>query len=345
MSVADDPLSTADDPLSTGPDLSSSVRRRRLRFVAGQLLFVLATLFVISLVMFFAVNLGQSPRDVARQALGHGASIQALNAYAHAHGLDAPVIVRYGRWLGDFVQGNWGVSAVTGTAVRPSVVPELGRTFALAAITMLIALPISLWLGVMMARRYGRRADLSVNVALVVLSAMPEFVVGIVVLLIFSVWLGLLPPNSTALVFGDLSQKIQSFILPVLTLVLVSIPYLTRVTRVAAREALLAPYARAATLRGVSRRSTTWNHAMRNAAVPIANAVALNFIYLLGGVIVVENLFGFPGAGQALVQAIGNGDVITVEAIGLVMGAAFVLVSVLTDTLVVYFNPRLRAGR
>lgn len=295
--------------------------------------------------MFFAVNLGQSPRDVARQALGHGASIQALDAYVRAHGLGAPVVVRYVRWLADFVQGNWGVSTVTQTAVRPAVVPELGRTFALAGITMLIALPLSLWLGVSMARRYGRRVDLSANVVLVVVSAMPEFVVGIVVLLIFSVWLGVLPPNSTGLVFGGASQKIQAFILPVLTLVVVSIPYLTRVTRVAAREAMLAPYARAATLRGVSRRSTTWNHAMRNAAVPIANAVALNFIYLLGGVIVVENLFGFPGAGQALVQAIGNGDVITVEAIGLVMGAAFVLVSVLTDTVVAYFNPRLHGGR
>lgn len=338
-------MSVAADPSLPPQALAGTARRRRMQFISGQVAFALATLFVISLVMFFAVNLGQSPRDVARQALGHGASAQALDAYVRAHGLSASVIVRYGRWLADFVQGNWGVSAVTQTAVRPSVVPELERTFALAAITILIALPASLWLGVFMARRYGRRVDLSANVALVILSAMPEFVVGIVVLLVLSVGLGLLPPNSTALVFGDVSQKIQSFILPVLTLVLVSIPYLTRVTRVAAREALLAPYARAATLRGVSRRSTTWNHAMRNAAVPIANAVALNFIYLLGGVIVVENLFGFPGAGQALVQAIGNGDVITVEAIGLVMGAAFVLVSVLTDTLVAYFNPRLRGGR
>jgi peptide/nickel transport system permease protein len=113
---------------------------------------------------------------------------------------------------------------------------------------------------------------------------------------------------------------------------------------VAAREALLSGYARAATLRGVSRRSVTWRHAMRNAAVPIANAVALNFIYLLGGVIVVENLFGFPGAGQALVQAIGNGDVITVEAIGLVMAVAFVGVSVLADLLVITFNPKLKAS-
>ena len=310
-----------------------------------QLAFALVTIVFISLVIFLAVNLNQSPTQVAQQALGRGASQGALEAYVHSHHLGDPVLVRYVRWLRDFVAGNWGISAVTRSAVRPAVAPQLMRTFMLAAFSMAIALPISLALGVALARRYGSRSDGTVNLILVVISAMPEFVVGIVVLLLLSVWLGVLPPNSTALTFGSFGAKVQAFLMPTLTLVLVSIPYLTRVTRVAAREALLSGYARAATLRGISRRSVTWRHAMRNAAVPIANAVALNFIYLLGGVIVVENLFGFPGAGQALVEAIGNGDVITVEAIGLVMAVAFVGVSVITDLLVTYFNPKLeRSG-
>ncbi|HZV26724.1 MAG TPA: ABC transporter permease, partial [Acidothermaceae bacterium] len=265
-----------------------------------------------------------------------------LTAYVRAHDLGAPLVTRYVRWLSEFISGNWGTSAVTRSAVRPAVVPRLERTFLLAAVSMAIALPLSLVLGVASARRYGSRPDISANMLLVVVSAMPEFVVGIVVLVVFAVWLGLLPPNSASLTFGPPSARIEAFALPALTLILVSIPYLTRVTRVAMREALTAPYARSATLRGIPRRSVTWNHAMRNAAVPIANAVALNLIYLLGGVIVVENLFGFPGAGQDLVEAIGNGDVITVEAIGLVMATAFVGVSIVTDLLVVYFNPRLR---
>ncbi len=330
------------------PGASDHPRRRvlgndRARALLGQLAFAVVTIVFISLVIFLAVNLNQSPADVARQALGRGASGPALAAYVQAHHLGDPVLARYVRWLGDFVSGNWGVSAVTRSAVRPAVAPRLGRTFVLALFSMAIALPISLALGVALARRYRRRVDVATNLGLVVVSAMPEFVVGIVVLLVLSVWLGLLPPNSAALAFGDFGAQAQAFILPTITLVLVSVPYLTRVTRVAAREAMLSGYARAATLRGVSRRSVTWRHAMRNAAVPIANAVALNFIYLLGGVIVVENLFGFPGAGQALVEAIGNGDVITVEAIGLVMAVAFVGVSVLTDLLVIAFNPKLRA--
>jgi len=313
----------------------------RARALVGQLAFAVVTIVFISLVIFLAVNLDQSPTDVALQAIGRGASRSALSAYVASHHLADPVLARYVRWLRDFVSGNWGVSAVTRAAVRPAVAPRLLRTFLLAAVSMAIALPISLALGVALARRYGGRTDTAVNLLLVVVSAMPEFVVGIVVLLVLSVWLGVLPPNSTALTFGGLGAKVQAFVMPTLTLVLVSIPYMTRVTRVAAREALLSGYARAATLRGVSRRAVTWRHAMRNAAVPIANAVALNFIYLLGGVIVVENLFGFPGAGEALVQAIGNGDVITVEAIGLVMAVAFVGVSVITDLLVTYFNPKL----
>jgi peptide/nickel transport system permease protein len=317
---------------------------KRARALGRQLAFAGITLLFISLVIFLAVNLNQSAIDVARQALGHNASYAALAAYAKAHQLDAPVLVRWVHWLGGFLSGNWGISPVTRGAVRPAVLPEVGRTFLLASLAMVVALPVSLWLGVVLARRYGQAADVVTNLGLVALSALPEFVVGIVALVILSVWLGVLPPNSAALTFGGLGAEVKAFVLPTLTLVLVSVPYLTRVTRVAAREALLSGYARAATLRGVPRRAVTWNHSMRNAAVPVANAVAINFIYLLGGVIVVENLFGFPGAGQALVQAIGNGDVITVEAIGMVMAVAFVGVSVITDLVVLYFNPRLKAS-
>lgn len=315
----------------------------RWHVLARHAAFAITTLLFISLVMFLAVNLSLSATDVARQALGRGATPAALAQYVKLHHLRDPVLLRWLRWLGDFVQGNWGVSSVTGKPVRPTVLPNLARTFVLACASMVIALPISLWLGLALARRYGRRIDTATNVGLVVLSAMPEFVVGIAVLLIFAVWLGLLPPNSAALTFGGSGARVQAFVLPVMTLVLVSIPYLTRVIRVAVREALLSGYARAATLRGVPQRSVAWRHAMRNAAVPIANAVALNFTYLLGGVIVVENLFGFPGAGQELVQAIGNGDVITVEGIGVVMACVFVGVLIVTDLLVVYFNPRLRS--
>jgi peptide/nickel transport system permease protein len=123
------------------------------------------------------------------------------------------------------------------------------------------------------------------------------------------------------------------------------VPYIMRIARASAREAFGAPYVQAAVLRGLSRRRVVWDHAMRNAAVPLVNAIAINLVYLLSGVIVVENVFAFPGIGQALVAAIGNGDTITVQAIALVMGGMFVAISLAADVLVVYFNPRLKAAR
>jgi peptide/nickel transport system permease protein len=218
------------------------------------------------------------------------------------------------------------------------------RTAILASAAFVLSLPVSLALGVFTARRWGRPSDLTTSFLLVVINSLPEFVVGIGLLIVFSVVLGVLPPDSSGVSFGGFGAQVQAYLLPVLTLVLVSIPYIARVTRAAAREALAAPYTRAAALRGLSRRTVIWDHAMRNAGPPVVNAVAINAVYLIGGVIVVENLFGFPGAGQDLVQAIDHGDAATVQAIALLMGAMFIAISLLADTIVIYFNPRLKAA-
>jgi peptide/nickel transport system permease protein len=195
-----------------------------------------------------------------------------------------------------------------------------------------------------MARRWASPQDISLGFLLVVINAMPEFVIGIALLIIFTVVLNLLPPDSSALAFGGILSPVSAYVLPVLTLVIVSIPYIARVTRAAAREGLAAPYTRSAVLRGLGRRTVIWDHAMRNAAPAVVNAVAINAVYLIGGVIVVENLFSFPGLGQGLVQAINNSDVVTVEAIALLMGALFIAINLIADVFVIHFNPRLRGS-
>lgn len=315
----------------------------RTRAFARQLAWALVTLFVISIVTYAAVNASHSAAAVARQALGPRAADSQIAAYVHRHDLTAPLVVRYGRWLADFVRGDWGISAFTQRPVISDVAGRIERTVILALAAFLLSLPVSLALGVFMARRWGRASDLSLGFVLVTINALPEFVVGIAVLILFSVVLGVLPPDSSGLSFGGLGHQVQAYVLPVLTLVLVSIPYIARVTRAAARDALAAPYTRAAVLRGLSRRTVIWDHAMRNAGPPVVNAVAINAVYLIGGVIVVENLFGFPGAGQDLVQAINHGDAATVQAIALLMGAMFIAISLLADLLVIYLNPRLKA--
>jgi peptide/nickel transport system permease protein len=319
-------------------------RGARLRTIAKQVGAALLTLFVISIVTFAATNV-KSPEEIARNALGRETTEAQLQAYLKDRGLDRPVHERYVDWLGGFVQGDWGTSAVTNRPVSDDVIEPFKLTLALAVVSLLVALPISVLIAVFMARRAGSAADFGLLMGTVVLAALPEFVVGIGLLMLFAVALGWLPVDSTGLTFATtFPEKAKAYVLPALTLVIAMVPYIVRIGRAAAREALAAPYVQAALLRGLSRRSITWDHAMRNAAVPMVNAVAINIVYLLSGVIVVENVFAFPGIGKALIDAIQNGDTIAVQAIALVMGAMFIVISLVADFLVVYFNPRLKAA-
>jgi peptide/nickel transport system permease protein len=176
------------------------------------------------------------------------------------------------------------------------------------------------------------------------LAAIPVFVIGIVLIYVFSVQLGWTPVDSSGLAFGTWSGKAAAFILPTVTLVLSLLPHISRLTQVSVRETMTTPYARAAVLRGLSRRTITYRHLMPNAAGPIVNVVALDLIWLVGGVIVVENVFGFPGLGTLLVQSIASGDLLVVQAVAMVMGALFIAIGVAADILVTVFNPRLRNG-
>lgn len=337
------PLSPAPAPAPTPEPARLRTRYARLESVTRQLGAALLTLFVISIVTFAATNI-KDPVEVARGALGREATEEQLQAYVEQNSLDDPVYVRYVNWLGDFVRGDWGTSPVTGREVRDEVMPRLEKTLLLSVASLLVALPISIVLGLFMARRIGTWADLSLLIGTVVFAALPEFVVGIGLLMLFAVQLGWLPVDSTALSFGTTAEQAKAYVLPALTLVVAMVPYIARIARGAVREALAAPYTQAALLRGLPRRTVVWDHAMRNASVPLVNAVAINLVYLLSGVIVVENVFAFPGIGQALVQSIGGGDTITVQAIALVMGAMFIVISLIADLLVVYFNPRLKAA-
>jgi peptide/nickel transport system permease protein len=315
--------------------------RGRLRAQLRALLAALATIFTISLVTFAAMNY-KSPEDVARGVLGREASPVALKAYAHAHGLDRPFHVRYADWVWDFARADWGVSPVSGQRVADDIGPRLVRTLLLSAFAILLSTPLSLALGLFAARRDNKPADVTLLSVLVVLAALPEFVVGILLVAVFGVSLKVLPVDSSGIAFGGLSDQAKAYLLPVVTLVIAMVPYVTRISRAAIRESLAAPFVQAAVLRGLPVRTVTWGHAVRAGAVPIINTIALNIVYLLSGVIVVENVFEFPGIGQALVQAVGSGDAITVEAIAVLMGAIFIGISLLADFVVVYLNPKLR---
>lgn len=315
---------------------------RRLTAVLRQLAWALATLLAISILTFLGTSL-KSPEEVAKASLGREVSAAQVDAFVKRHDLDAPLPERYVRWLGGVVHGDFGRSVLDDRPVHEEVLPRLARTTILATVALLIALPIGLSLGVFAARRWASRTDLGINVGAVTLSALPEFVTGLGLIMIFGVILDVLPVSSSVgIAFGSFTTQVKAFVLPAVTLALAGAPFIFRNARVAAHEALAAPYTRSAVLRGLPRRRVIWSHAMRNAAIPILNATAITMMYLLGGVIVVENVFGFPGVGAALVTAVGNGDTITVQAIALLMGAVFIAISLATDMLAVLFDPRLK---
>jgi peptide/nickel transport system permease protein len=322
------------------PRRRSTARTRAVSIARRYLAPRLLTLLAISLITFAATDaLGI---DVARKALGREVTPAQLHDFNVEHGLNRPLPVRYVAWLGNFVQGDWGTSPLTGEPIRQTITPRFDHTLILSIASLLLSLPISLVIGVWLAKRPRTKRDLYSSIASVALASIPVFGIGIVLVLAIGVKLGWAPVDSTAITFGSTRQQIEAYILPTATLVLSLLPHFIRMTRAAVRETLTAPYAQAAVLRGLPRRTVTWRHLLPNAAAPIVNVVALEIMWLVGGVIIVENVFGFPGLGALLVDAIQSGDLISVQAISMLTGAMFITISLVADLIVLALNPRLR---
>jgi peptide/nickel transport system permease protein len=313
--------------------------------IARQVGAALLTLFVISIVTFGLMSV-RTPDQIARARFGNQVTAAQVQAFAQQYGLEKPVYQRYGTWLWHFLHGDMGTSYVTTTSVASNVIPRFKRTIILSLVSLVVALPLSVLVGVFQARRMGSPTDLALLGASVVVAALPEFVVGIALLYVFGIRLGWLPvDSSSALVFASsFTATAKAYVLPAATLVLAMVPYIARIARGSVREALGMPYTQAAVLRGLRRSTVIWDHAFRNAAVPLVNAVSINIVYLLSSVIAVEWVFGFPGLGQGLVQATQTSDAFNVEAIALLSGAVFIAVSILADIAVAYLNPRLKAA-
>src|SRR5258708_23698976 len=254
--------------------LTTLARSGVFRQVGRHLLAVLLTVVVVSFVTFVMLNL-RSPRAMAIEILGIHVTPGQITAFINLDGLNAPVLERYGVWLGHFVRGDMGISAATNQPVEALVLPRLLRTLVLAACSLALAVPLSLSLGIRVARRAGGVADVMM-LGLTVVLGVPEFVIGIAVILVLGVWLKVLPVVSTVVAYGTPMQVVQAYILPVLTLTIVITPYLIRISRAAIRDVTGQPFVRAAVLRGLPQRTIMWRQVLPNAAPPIINAVGLN---------------------------------------------------------------------
>jgi peptide/nickel transport system permease protein len=318
--------------LATKPSLlGATLRRLALAF---------ATLFAISVIAVLATNV--LPGDPARKALGLFATPERLAEFRERQGLDEPLVQRYVDWAGNLVTGDWGDSLVDNRDVADRVLPRALRSLVIATLGFLIALPVALALGVYAARRSGRRSDVALSSSSVLVASMPEFLVGLLLILLFGVTLGVLPVDSTGAGFGSFATRAEAYVMPTIALALLAFPYLFRMVRATVRDTLHTPYVRSADLRGVSPRSLVWNHVMPNASLPLMSAIALTMAELFGGVIIIESVFSFPGMGQLFVEGVRSGDVPMVQALSILIGAVFVFVNLVADLAAYLLNPRLR---
>jgi peptide/nickel transport system permease protein len=313
------------------------------RLLAERAALGLLTLLAVSALLFFGTNL--LPGDVATALLGQEATPEALHNIRVALGLDQPAWLRYLHWLGGAVHGDFGTSLTSARSVAAQVLPRLGNTLLLAALAALVSVPVAVGLGLLSAMREGGVLDRLISMLSLVTISVPEFFVGYVLTLVFAVQLGWLP--SLAVMHGGMSlaERLAAIALPVATLVIVVLAHMLRMTRSALLSVMSAPYIEMAFLKGLSRSTVVLRHALPNAAAPIIAVVALNLGYLVVGVVVVEAVFVYPGAGQLMVDAVSKRDLPVVQACGLVFAATYVALNTMADMLAIVVNPRLRQPR
>jgi peptide/nickel transport system permease protein len=311
------------------------------RYTLSRVALGIVTLTLISSITFLATN--AVPADPARAALGKYATPEQLAIYREQQGLDRPVVQRYVHWVRDLTRGSWGTSTVTRQDVGSLVGSRLARTLIIGFVAILLAVPLAFVIGVYTGQRSGRAVDVGASTFTLLLNSLPEFVIGIVLLVIFGVELKVLPIESSAVAYGSGLDRVKAYVLPTLTLVLLLTPYLTRMVRVNTRDVLTQPYVRSAVLRGVSPTRLSWRHIAPNASLPVISVIALTLAELIGGVVVVEVVFGFPGIGKLLVDSVLSKDIPTVQAVTLAMGFGFVLLSLVADLVLLGLNPRLRS--
>ena len=304
----------------------------------------LLTLFMVSIVVFAATQ--ALPGDTARAILGKEAADEArYEALRLQLGLDKPVAEQYVDWLSGVVQGDFGDSLVQDQPVTELLSRRLQNTFVLVLLAAIMSIPLSLLLGSLTALKRDSKFDVSVSIGSLALAALPEFVIGIALILLFATqvfdWL---PSVSRVDPDVPISQQLELFILPAMTLTLAVAPYITRILRASMIEVLESEYVMMARLKGLSERLVLWRHALPNALAPALQVTALNLAWLAGGVVVVEFLFNFHGIGSLLVDAVANRDMPMVQAICIIIAGVYVLANLTADILTILVSPRLRTG-
>ncbi len=310
-----------------------------LTIVLKRLLIGLLTLWLVTIIIFGAIEL--LPGDIATEKLGQAATEESLAAFREQFNLNGPLYQRYLSWLAGAVTGDFGVSLANQRPISEVIGQRTANTFFLAGYAAAISVPISIIAGMMAALYNGSWFDRLLSSTTLAAISFPEFFVAYILILIFAVGLGWFPSLANIDANASLGERLYSTFLPAMTLTLIVLAYMMRMTRAAILNLLALPYIEMAHLKGIKRWRVIAVHALPNALAPIINVIALNLAYLIVGVVLVEVVFVYPGLGQVLVDAVSNRDVTVVQAACLIFAATYILLNLLADILSIVANPRL----
>ena len=309
-------------------------------YVVRRLAIVLLTLLISSALIFIVTQV--LPGDAARAVLGRFATPQALANLRATLGLDRPLVMQYGSWLVRYVQGDWGLSLSTGESVFRLVAGRLRNSGMLALVAFLMYVPLGILLGLFSALRRGKLTDQIISIASLAFIGLPEFVTGLLLIALFALRLSWLPAASDIRPDAGFLTALPRLILPAITVSLVSLAYITRMTRASTTQVLSTDYIRTAYLKGLHPARVMFSHVLRNSLLPTVTVIAVGIGWLIGGLIVTESLFGYPGLGRLLLFAIQRRDLPLLQAITLLLVVVFSVSNLLADIIYALLNPRIR---
>ncbi|TQF00497.1 MAG: ABC transporter permease [Spiribacter salinus] len=311
-----------------------------LRYTARRLLLLGLTLLVASVLIFAMTTV--LPGDIGRIILGPFAQDEAVAALNESLGLNQPLPVQYFQWIGGVLQGDWGESLSLNTPVLPLALERLGRSLMLAALAITLLIPLAIGTGVAAGRRPGGKFDRVLSVVGLGLGAMPEFVTGVVLIVVFGIALDWFPVQAVTASDAGFWGVVHGLFLPAMCLVLLLFAYLFRMTRAGMITALEADYTRTARLKGLPERVVLRRHVLRNALLPTVTVIGAQLGWLVGGLVVVESLFRYPGIGSLLHNAASNKDIPLLAGCTLLVTLVFSIANLTADLLYGLLNPRVR---
>jgi peptide/nickel transport system permease protein len=298
-------------------------------------------LWLISVLVFVAIHL--LPGNAASSILGRDATPFTLQVLTKQLGLDQPLAVQYWHWVTGLLSGHWGESLVSSLSVSQVVTTHLAYTGVLTLFTMAVIAPLAIVIGTYSATRNGGPVDSAASAGTLVLSAIPSFAIGIVVIYLFATDVfHVLPAASLVDPEKSVWSQLRLAIAPTITVVLSTISYPIRMVRASMIDVMHSDYVQMARLKGVAERRVVMKHALRNGLAPMTQSLGLTLLYLSGGVVVVETIFSYPGIGYALIQAVEQRDVPVIQTVVVLLAAACVVINLVADVAVAFLTPRLR---